>query len=136
MEVQTPRIGPHWIRTTDIVLIDDDGFVFHKGRSDGAIMRGGFKLLPETIGRALVQHPKVAAAAVVGIKDERLGQAPVAAIQLVPGETELTEAELEAHLRKHVYATHIPVAYRFVESLPRTPSLKVDLPAVRALFES
>ena len=134
LEVQTPRIGPHWIRTTDIGMIDADGFLFHRGRSDGAIMRGGFKLLPETIGRALVEHPAVAAAAVVGITDERLGQVPVAAVQLKPDATRPSEQELEQHLREHVYATHIPVAYRFVEQLPRTPSLKVDLPGVRALF--
>lgn len=134
LEVQTPRLGPHWIRTTDIGMIDEDGFLFHLGRSDGAIMRGGFKLLPETIGRALVLHSSVAAAAVVGIKDDRLGQVPVAAIQLIPGSSRPTEKELEVHLRQHVYATHLPVAYRIVDALPRTPSLKVDLPAVRALF--
>lgn len=49
LEVISPRIGPDWIRTSDIGLIDADGFLFHRGRADGAIMRGGFKLLPETI---------------------------------------------------------------------------------------
>jgi acyl-coenzyme A synthetase/AMP-(fatty) acid ligase len=134
LEVVAPRIGPHWIRTTDVAMIDEDGFLFHRGRSDGAIMRGGFKLLPEDIERALVQHPKVAAAAVAGLRDERLGQIPVAAIQPVPGALPPTIEELDRHIRAHVYATHVPVAYRFVKMLPRTPSLKVDLPAVRALF--
>ena len=134
LEVMTPRIGPHWIRTTDIAMIDEDGFVFHRGRSDGAIMRGGFKLLPEVIERALVLNPLIAAASVVGIRDERLGETPAAAIQLVPGAPQPTKAQLDAHLRLHVYATHIPVRYVFVDALPRTPSFKVDLPAVRALL--
>ncbi|WP_375397274.1 class I adenylate-forming enzyme family protein [uncultured Sphingomonas sp.] len=135
LEVISPRIGPDWITTTDIGMIDEDGFIFHRGRSDGAIMRGGFKLLPETIGRALMLHPAIAATAVVGIRDERLGQVPVAAIQLKPDAAQPTTEELDTHLRAHVYATHIPVAYRFVAALPRTPSMKVDLPAVAALFE-
>jgi len=134
LEVITPRIGPDWIRTTDIVVIDADGFVFHRGRSDGAIMRGGFKLLPETISRALVTHPAIAAAAVVGIPDNRLGQVPVAVVQFKPGAGRPSTEALNAHLREQIYATHIPVAYRFVEELPRTPSMKVDLPAVRELF--
>ena len=134
LEVIAPRIGPDWIKTTDIAVIDRDGFMFHRGRSDGAIMRGGFKLLPEVIERALVSHPAIAAASVVGVRDERLGQVPMAAIQLVSGAAEPSSQELDAHLREHVYATHIPTRYRVLDALPRTPSLKIDLPAVKAIF--
>jgi long-chain acyl-CoA synthetase len=134
IEVVAPRIGPDWIRTTDIGLIDEDGFLFLRGRSDGAIMRGGFKLLPETIERALTTHPAVAAAAVVGVVDDRLGQVPAAVIQLKPGAAKPSIEALNRHLRDRVYATHIPTRYLFVDSLPRTPSMKVDQPAVRALF--
>ncbi len=136
LEVVSPRIGPEWIRTSDLAVIDEDGFLFHRGRADGAIMRGGFKVLPATIETALLKHPAVAATAVVGIRDERLGQVPAAAIELKPGADEPTEADLEAHLREHVPATHIPVAWRFVDTLPRTISLKVDQPGVRRLFEA
>lgn len=136
LEVVSPRIGPNWIRTADIVLIDEDGFMFHRGRADGAIMRGGFKLLPTTIEHALLQHPAISAAAVVGIADQRLGQVPAAVLQLKPGVDAPSVADIEAHLRSHVPATHIPVAWRFVESLPRTPSMKTDQPAVRRLFET
>jgi long-chain acyl-CoA synthetase len=135
LEVISPRIGPDWIRTSDIVLIDEDGFLFHRGRADGAIMRGGFKLLPEMIERALALHPAVSAAAVVGVPDTRLGQVPAAAIQLKPGFARPALADLEAHLRAHVLATHVPVKWRFVEELPRNRSMKTDRPAVRRLFE-
>jgi long-chain acyl-CoA synthetase len=135
LEVMTPRIGPDWIRTADIAMIDEDGFLFHRGRADGAIMRGGFKLLPETIERALLLHSAISAAAVVGVPDKRLGHVPAAVIQLKPGVELPTIAELEAHLRDHVLATHIPVVWRFVESLPRTPSMKTDRPALRRLLE-
>jgi long-chain acyl-CoA synthetase len=136
LEVISPRIGPQWIRTNDIVLIDEDGFMFHRGRADGAIMRGGFKLLPEIIERALLLHEAISAAAVLGLHDRRLGQVPAAAISIKPDATRPSIPELETHLRQHVYATHIPVTWRFVDDLPRTPSLKIDRPALRALFET
>lgn len=136
LEVVSPRIGTEWIRTSDIALIDEDGFLFHRGRADGAIMRGGFKLLPETIERALLLHPAISAAAATGIPDHRLGQVPVVAVQIKPGVNAPDAADLEAHLRDHVPATHIPTQWRFVEQLPRTPSFKVDRPALQALFTS
>jgi acyl-coenzyme A synthetase/AMP-(fatty) acid ligase len=135
LEVVAPRMGPDWIRTADIAVVDEDGFLFHRGRADGAIMRGGFKLLPETIERALVLHPSVSAALIVGLPDERLGQVPAAIVQIARGAPLPAAADLERHLRDHVYATHVPVAWRFVEDLPRTPSLKVDRGAARRLFD-
>ena len=131
-----PRIGDHWIRTTDIGMIDEDGFLFLRGRADGAIVRGGFKLLPETIERALCLHPAVAAAAVVGVAERRLGQVPAAAIQIKLGQPVPEIADLEQHLRQHVYATHIPTLWKFVDAIPKNTSLKTDAAAVRQLFET
>ena len=134
LEVMTPRMGPQWLRTADIALIDEDGFLFHRGRADGAIMRGGFKLLPETIERTLLLHPAISAAAALGLPDQRLGQVPAVAIQLKPDAERPTIAQLEAHLRAHLPATYVPVTWRFIDDLPRTPSLKVDRPALRQLL--
>jgi len=135
LEVVSPRMGPEWIRTSDIVMIDEDGFVFHRGRADGAIMRGGFKVLPETIERALLLHPALSAAGVVGVPDKRLSEVPGAAIQFKPGGPRPDIAGLEAHLREHLPSTHIPVHWRVVETLPKNPSFKIDRPALRRLFE-
>ncbi len=135
LEVISPRFGPEWIRTADLAHIDSDGFLFLHGRADGAIMRGGFKVLPETIERALVLHPAIAAAGVVGITDSRLGQVPAAAIQARAGVEKPGFAELEQHLRTHLPATHIPVHWRHVEELPRTASFKISIPALQALFD-
>jgi long-chain acyl-CoA synthetase len=135
LEVVSPRMGPEWIRTSDIVVIDADNFVFHRGRADGAIMRGGFKVLPETIERALLLHPAVSAAAVVGVADRRLSQVPGAAIQIRSATLAPDRAELEAHLRNHLPSTHIPVHWRFVEALPKNASFKIDRPELRRRFE-
>jgi acyl-coenzyme A synthetase/AMP-(fatty) acid ligase len=134
LEVISPRMGPEWIRTADIAVLDAEGFLFHRGRADGAILRGGFKLLPEAIERPLLLHPAIIAAVVVGIADHRLGQVPVAAIMLKNGFKAPSNEDLEAHLRAHLPATHIPTAWRIIDELPRTPSMKVDLQAVRHLF--
>lgn len=134
LEVVSPRIGPDWIRTSDLAMIDADGFLYHRGRADGAIMRGGFKVLPETIERALLLHPDISAAGVVAVKDRRLGEVPGAAIQLKPGHAAPTSEAIAKHLREHVMATHIPVHWRFVDELPKTLSFKVHRPALNDLF--
>lgn len=135
LEVVSPRIGTQWIRTSDIAVVDADGFLFHRGRRDGAIMRGGFKILPEGIERTLMRHAAVSAVAAVAVPHERLGQVPAVAIELRPGASAPAVGELEALVREHLPATHVPVHWRFVEQLPRTPSLKVELTALRKLFE-
>jgi long-chain acyl-CoA synthetase len=133
LEVVAPRIGPQWLRTADLGSVDSDGFVWLAGRADGAIMRGGFKVLPETIERALVTHDAVSDAGVTGVADKRLGQVPGAAIVLKPGAS-TDPAALEAHLRLHVMATHIPVHWRFVDTLPKNASAKIDRLELKALF--
>jgi acyl-coenzyme A synthetase/AMP-(fatty) acid ligase len=135
IEVFSEDIAPNWLRTSDLAMIDEDGFVFIHGRADGAIIRGGFKLLPEVIERALLLHDDVATVAVVGVPDRRLGQVPAAAFACVPGQEPQDPKRLEAHLRKHLPATHIPVHWRLVEELPRTTSMKVDRLAVAQLFK-
>lgn len=134
LEVVSPRIGPNWIRTSDIAIIDGDGFLFLRGRADGAIMRGGFKILPETIERALLQHDDVTEAAVVDVRDERLGQVPGAAIVLAQKSRITDRKLLEIHLRSLLPATHIPLYWHFCDALPCNGSMKIDRPAIRRIF--
>lgn len=136
LAVRVPQIDPDWVTTSDLALIDADGFVFHRGRNDGAILRGGFKVLPERVIEVLRLHPAVADAAVVGVDDHRLGQVPAAAVEIRGALPWPSAMELEAHVRSHLPATHVPVRFALLDSLPRTPSMKVDLPRVRQLFES
>lgn len=135
LEVHCPAVRPDWVRTTDLVMIDTDGYVFHRGRYDGAIVRGGFKILPERVVDALRSHPAVADASVVGMSDPRLGAVPVAAVELVPDAPAIDEGALMDHLRGILAPTHLPTDLRIVDALPRTPSLKVSLADVRRLFE-
>jgi long-chain acyl-CoA synthetase len=135
VEVQVERLGSDWIRTTDLGEIDADGFVYLRGRSDGAIVRGGFKILPETIEQALTSHGDVAAAVVVGVPDARLGKVPAALVQPLSSDRTLDPEELKAHVRQHLYATHVPTSIWVVDQIPRTPSLKIDRATARAVIE-
>jgi acyl-CoA synthetase (AMP-forming)/AMP-acid ligase II len=127
--------GATWVRTTDLAVLDADGFVWIKGRYDGAIIRGGFKILPDDILKVLHEHPAVLEAAVVGLEDRRLGQVPVAGWIARAGAAVPSEAELKAWLRERLLPYQVPVQLRKFDELPRTPSLKVSQPALRALFE-
>ncbi|MAG34253.1 MAG: AMP-dependent synthetase [Deltaproteobacteria bacterium] len=137
LEVKTRQHSEElgWVRTTDLARLDADGFLWVIGRADGAINRGGFKLLPHQIEKVLEQHSSVAEASVVGIEDPRLGEVPVAAVLLREGAPTIDESELERFAAEHLTGYQRPTRYRIVAALPRTPSMKVSQPEVRHLFE-
>jgi acyl-CoA synthetase (AMP-forming)/AMP-acid ligase II len=132
IEVRTT--GGDWVRTTDLGRVDADGFVFIDGRIDDVIIRGGFKVNPAEIVGVLRSHPAVRDAGVTGLPDERLGQVPVAAVELTDG-ARATPEDLLAYVRERVSRYYVPARVIVVEELPRTPSLKVSQPALRELFE-
>jgi long-chain acyl-CoA synthetase len=120
-----------WIRTTDIGRMDADGFVWILGRADDAIIRGGFKVLPQVVEAALRDHPAVREAGVIGLPDERLGQVPVAAV-VTDGSVQ--PEELIAWLRERLASYAVPVEIRVVNELPHTTSMKVAKAELRAWF--
>lgn len=133
LEAKVGRIGPDWIHTNDLASLDSDGFLYAHGRADGAINRGGFKVVPEVVARTLARHPAVSEAAVVGIADDRLGEIPVAAVELVRGQSASGE-DLREWLRGELLAYQIPAEIIIVAALPRNQSMKVSLAEVRTLF--
>lgn len=135
VEVKSDRYGPDWIRTNDLARIDEDGFIYLEGRADDAINRGGFKILPEEVVQQLRKHPRVGDAIVVGKRDERLGEVPVAAIELAPGpDAAPDKAELDAFLKAVLPAYMVPVEYHIIAELPRTISMKVSRPEIKKLL--
>jgi acyl-CoA synthetase (AMP-forming)/AMP-acid ligase II len=121
------------MRTTDLARIDADGFVWIVGRADQAIIRGGFKVMPDEVRVALEGHPAVAGAAVVGRPDHRLGETPVAMVQLREAAS-ADAATLADYLRPRLARYEIPTEIAIVDAIPRTPSGKADLAAVRLFF--
>jgi long-chain acyl-CoA synthetase len=137
LEVKARQMGDDagWTHTTDLARIDTDGFVWILGRADQAIIRGGFKISPDDVRAALERDPRVRGAAVVSCPDARLGAVPVAAVELRPGTNAVSTDELLTEAAKTLARYELPAEVRLVETLPRTPSGKVDLAAVRALFD-
>jgi long-chain acyl-CoA synthetase len=133
LEVKPGQLGPSadWMRTTDIARIDGDGFLWILGRADQAIIRGGFKVMPDDVRTALESHPAVRGAAVIGRPDARLGETPVAMVEL----RDTTDAgALIEFLRGRLARYEIPTDIAIVDQIPRTPSGKADLGAVREFF--
>ena len=132
LEVKPGQLGPStdWMRTTDMARIDDDGFVWILGRADQAIIRGGFKVMPDDVRAALESHPAVAGAAVVGRPDDRLGETPVAVVELRDSASADADELLE-FLRNRLARYEIPTEIAIVDVIPRTPSGKPDLSAIR-----
>ena len=85
-----------WLRTGDLAIIDADGFMFIRDRLKELIKFKGFQVAPAEVEAALIAHPGVVDAAVIGRPDEEAGEAPIAFVVRAPG-SDVGEAELKAH---------------------------------------
>ena len=137
LELRGGNIGKDegWTRTNDLASLDADNFLWIKGRHDGAIIRGGFKVLPDDVVNALEAHPAVREAAVTGLPDDRLGQVPVAAYVLKSGHEAPSDEDLKVFLKSKLMPYQVPVRTICLAEFPRTPSMKVSQPALREIFE-
>jgi acyl-CoA synthetase (AMP-forming)/AMP-acid ligase II len=138
LELRAPNVGNgrDWVRTTDLATLDGDRFLWIRGRHDGAIVRGGFKVLPDDVVKAMQAHPAIREAAVTGLKDLRLGEVPVAGWIARQGVEAPASESLRDWLKERLMPYQVPVRLLRLDDFPRTPSMKVDLPALRALFDA
>ena len=90
--------------------------------------------MPEEVAAVLRRYPGVRDAAVVGKPDARLGQVPIAAIEMAPGTPPPLPATIEAFAREHLTAYMVPKEFRFVDTLPRTASLKINRPELKIIL--
>ncbi|MGQ0553419.1 MAG: AMP-binding protein [Planctomycetota bacterium] len=122
-----------WLRTGDLCTRTPDGVLRVTGRLKDIIIRGGENIAPAEIENALRGHEAVLDAAVVGIPDERFGEAVAAALVLRPG-VSLDAAGFRAFLRGKLASFKIPEAWLAVEKLPLTGSGKVQKFKLRTRF--
>lgn len=136
LELRSSHLGDgvSWLRTTDLAVMDADNFLWIKARADNVIIRGGFKIFPDDVVRAIEQHPSVREAAVVGVTDPRLGQVPMAAYIAKSGAAAVSDEDMRAFLQERLLKYQIPPRILAVDNLPRTPSMKVSQPELRKLF--
>ncbi|MGI8608414.1 MAG: class I adenylate-forming enzyme family protein [Candidatus Dormibacteria bacterium] len=129
LTAETVRDG--WLHTGDIGHVDGDGFVYIVDRKKDLIIRNGFNVYPRDIEDALLEHPAVQLAAVVGRPDPATGEEVVAFVSLSPGAT-VTREELVTYGREKLGAYKYPREVHIMDSVPLTPVGKVDRKAVRA----
>ncbi|HEY0399273.1 MAG TPA: long-chain fatty acid--CoA ligase, partial [Acidimicrobiia bacterium] len=97
--------------------LDDAGFLFVEGRLDDVIVRGAENLSPGEIEDALLTHPAVADAGVVGIPDDEWGETVAAVVVVEPG-AETTVEELQGWVRDRLRSSRMPTVIRFRSELP------------------
>jgi acyl-CoA synthetase (AMP-forming)/AMP-acid ligase II len=113
-----------WFATKDIATIDDAGYLFITGRSDDTIIRGGENIAPAEVEDVLIEHLDVRQVAVVGVDDDRWGQAIVAVVVPEPGTTPEPD-ELRSFVRSALRGSRTPDRIVFRDELPVTPTGKV-----------
>jgi fatty-acyl-CoA synthase len=123
--------GRRWSIPGDWCTVNPDGTLNLLGRGSVCINTGGEKVHPEEVEETLKLHPAVLDAVVVGLPDERWGEAVTALVQLRPG-AGVSEPELRHHAREHLADYKAPKRVVFVESVGRSPSGKADYKAARA----
>jgi long-chain acyl-CoA synthetase len=119
---RTVRAG--WLHTGDMGRLDEDGFLFIVERKKDLIIRGGFNIYPREVEEVLYAHPKVAEAAVAGMKDELMGEGVLAFVVLRSGERASAE-EIGAFCEGRLARFKCPKEIRFVDSLPKSPIGKI-----------
>ncbi|GAA2552241.1 AMP-binding protein [Pseudonocardia hydrocarbonoxydans] len=113
-----------WFRTADVGFLDADGDLHLVDRSSDLVIVNGFNVYPREVERVLAEIDGVAEAAVVGVADDRTGEAVKAVLVRAAGST-LTEEEVRAHCTLRLARFKAPSVIAFVDELPRTPTGKV-----------
>jgi acyl-CoA synthetase (AMP-forming)/AMP-acid ligase II len=119
-----------WFHTGDIGMFDADGRLRIAGRKKEMIIRGGANIYPRELEEVLYEHPGVLDAAVVGVPDPRLGERVCACIVPKPG-VQMSFDEVIGFLKGRIATYKLPEFVEIVESLPRTPTGKVQKTPLR-----
>jgi crotonobetaine/carnitine-CoA ligase len=119
------KVKDGWLRSGDLVMVDEDGYFFFKGRKKDAIRRRGENISAQEVELVISKHPAVLECAAYGVPSELSEEEVMAAVTLKPGET-LTPEELILHCQENMARFMVPRYVEFMESLPKTPSLRVE----------
>jgi HIP---CoA ligase len=119
-----------WLHTGDIGVVDQDGYLRITGRKKDMFIVGGFNTYPVEIELALLEHPDVLDAAVVGVPDDRLGEVGAAFVVARPG-SDLAIDDIMVWSRHRLANYKVPRYVEFVPTLPRNVMLKVEKPILR-----
>ncbi len=122
-----------WLHTGDVAIKDADGYYYIVDRTKDMIISGGFNIYPREVEDALMSHPSVASAAVIGIPDDKWGEAVKGFVVLKAG-SNVDGAQLQAHVKEKRGAPWSPKTIDIVETIPVTGLGKIDRKVLRAPY--
>lgn len=134
-EATAAALADGWFHSGDAAVMDEDGYVFIRDRLKDMVVSGGENVYPREVENVLFEHPDVADAAVIGVPDDRYGEALMAFVVLRPGRS-LTAEAVTAFCRERLAGYKTPRRVEFREDLPRNASGKVLKTELRAPFWS
>ena len=132
-EVTAAAIRDGWFHTGDVGRMDEQGYLYLLDRKKDMIVTGGENVYTVEVEQALYQHSAVAECAVVGVPDERYGEALFAAIVLQPGK-DLTKNQLIEHCRSRIGGYKVPRQMVFLPALPKSAMGKILKTEIRRQF--
>jgi acyl-CoA synthetase (AMP-forming)/AMP-acid ligase II len=113
-----------WLRTGDAGYMDEDGYLYIHDRIKDMIISGGENVYPAEVESAICDHPDVAEVAVVGVPDDRWGEAVKAIVVMKPGK-QATESDIINFSRERIAGFKTPKSVEFISALPRNASGKI-----------
>jgi len=122
-----------WFRTGDAGIVDEEGYLYIQDRIKDMIITGGENVYPAEVESAIFGHPDIADIAIIGVPDEKWGEAVKAVIVRREG-SDLDEAGVIAHARERIAGFKCPKTVDFVDALPRNPSGKILRRELRAPY--
>jgi len=121
-----------WLRTGDVAVADDDGYLSLVDRKKDLVIVSGFNVYPAEVEEVLLSHPDIADAAVIGVPNPRTGEAVAAWVVPAPGAT-LTVEQVREHAAGHLARYKVPSTVQLVDSLPRNEAGKLLRRALRMI---
>ena len=122
-------IDDGWVHTGDVGKRDEDGFVYLLDRKSNMIISGGMNVYSTEVEEVLVEHEAVTQVAVIGVPDEKWGEAVTAIV--VPSDEEVTVQDIKSFADENLADYKKPKNVEFTDELPKTPYGKIDKKALR-----
>ena len=123
-----------WLHSGDVGRVDAEGYYYIVDRIKNLIIRGGYNLAPSEVEQVLYTHPAVLDAAVVGIPDEKWGEAVLAVVAFKPGQTATEDELLQLCRASSLSSIKQPERVEVVQDMPRNTIGKIDKKAVRERY--
>ena len=123
-EATAESIKDGWFYSGDIGYFDDEGFLYIHDRVKDMIVSGGENIYPAEVENALLSHPQIADAAVIGIPDDKWGESTKAFVVLSEGSS-LNAKDVISYTKSKIASYKCPKTINFIDELPRNPSGKV-----------